>query len=110
MRIYTSKHDQPIIEIQHTLGPICNSTPLTLACTSSPGFAERYDAGRKCMTEKKVHGIETYLHTDEVEEATADTEYHVDPETAIAHEIIILDHVTEPPDTIYMMKKLMEET
>ena len=68
-----------------------------------PGFAEHYDACRKCITEKTVHGIETYPHTEKVEETTADTEYHVDPEnqTAIAHEIIIYDHVTGPPDTIY---------
>ena len=110
MRIYTSKHDQPIIEIQPTLGPVCNTTPLTLAYTSSLSFAEHYGAYRKCITEKNVHGIEAYLHTEKVEEATADTEYHVDPDiqTAIAHEVIIYDHVTEPL-TIYMMKKLKEE-
>ena len=103
MRIYTSKHDQPIIEIQPTLGPVCNTTPLTLAYTASPGFAEHYDACRKCITEKTVHRIATYLHTEKVKEATADTKYHVVPEnqTAIAHEIIIYDHVTDPPDTIY---------
>ena len=33
VRIYTSKHNQPIIEIQPTLGPVCNTTPLTLAYT-----------------------------------------------------------------------------
>ena len=68
-----------------------------------PGFAEHYDACRKCITEKTVHGIEAYPHTEKVEETTADTEYYVDPEnqTAIAHKIIIYDHVTDPPDTIY---------
>ena len=52
---------------------------------------------------REIHGIETYLHTEKVEEATADTKYHVVPEsqTAIEHEIIIYDHVTDPPDTIY---------
>ena len=107
VRIYTSKHDKPIIEIQPTLGPVCNTTPLILAYTSSPGFAEHYDACRKCITEKNVHRLEAYLHTAKVEDATADTEYHVDPEnqTGIAHEIIIYDHVTEPPDNIYILKK-----
>ena len=48
VRIYTSKQDQPIIEIQPTLGPVCNTELITLAYTSSPGFAEHYDACRKC--------------------------------------------------------------
>ena len=43
VRIYTSKHDQPMVENQPTLGPYCNTTPLTLAYTSTPGFAEHYD-------------------------------------------------------------------
>ena len=60
MQIDTSKQEQSIIEIQQTLGSVCNTEPITPAYTSSAGFAEHYDACRKCTTEERMHGIEHY--------------------------------------------------
>ena len=97
MQIDTSKQEQPIIDIQQTLGSVCNTEPIALAYTSSAGFAEHYDACRKCTTEERMHGIEHYQQKKNVQEASVDPGCCVDlkNQTAVAHEIIIYDNVTE---------------
>ena len=98
MQIDTSKQEQSIIEIQQTLGSVCNTEPITLGYTSSAGFAEHYDACRKCTTEESMHGIEHHPQNKNVQEASVDPGCCVDlkNQTAIAHEIIIYYNVTEP--------------
>ena len=49
VQIHTSKQDEPIIEVQSTLGSVCNTVPITLAYTLSTGFAVHYDACKNIL-------------------------------------------------------------
>lgn len=59
VRIYSSKPEQPVIEIQPTLGSRVETEPICLAYTSSPGISEYYDGCIKCSRDNQILSNET---------------------------------------------------
>lgn len=60
VRIYSSKPEQPVIEVQPTLGHLVESEPVCLAYISSPGISEHYDGCIKCSTLSQALPSETH--------------------------------------------------
>ena len=60
VRIYSSKPEQPVIEVQPTLGQHNESEPVCLAYISSPGISEHYDGCIKCSTLSQALSSETH--------------------------------------------------